>query len=688
MGLGVMIQVFRNFKIAQRVYLSVGTVFIGLVVIVTSIHFSKIESDKASAGAADMAEIAKLAGQLEIQPLQIRRREKDFLLRNDLKYVDAYNEEYQKAQAFLKTIRAQTSDTMILENLSGFETLLVNHKNQFDLVVKNQRALGRDEDSGLRGQLRRSVHEIEELLNEFESNDLLVKMLMMRRHEKDFIIRLSPTYLSSISNRQEEFLNILRTKSWQENEQRLMVDKLEAYVDSFNEYAELRLAQVADVQRLSEIYAGSGAYFVAIRQRAEDLEAQAKAASAEAGNAGQLYVMLLASAVALLSLFLGVVLIRTIVRPVGELVESMNAIFEGRLDTTVPGTEAKDELGAMAKSFAALRLQVAERRAAAEAAKKKAQEQRIAEKQAAEAEAQAERDMAEAEMRELEKREERARKMEEDIHLFEDRIARILSDLEDSAVGMQQTANTMLNVASSTDKQASSVSNASSEMEQNVFAMSSSIEEFSASIQDANRQVDSARNISNEAVSASSQGTTAILQMLESSKQIAGVVELINDIAEQTNLLALNATIEAARAGDAGKGFSVVASEVKSLASQTAKATEKITYQITEMQTATSKAVTASEAASTTNKRLNDVMVEISAVFEQQHAASQEISQNVQSTSGGVQKVAEEIEQVSDGARQSGVASSQVLAAAEQIGSVSGEIKEGVHSFLSEVKAA
>ena len=72
----------------------------------------------------------------------------------------------------------------------------------------------------------------------------------------------------------------------------------------------------------------------------------------------------------------------------------------------------------------------------------------------------------------------------------------------------------------------------------------------------------------------------AMDRLSKSSSEVASIIKVINNIAEQTNLLALNATIEAARAGEAGKGFAVVASEVKTLAQESAKSTENITNNI------------------------------------------------------------------------------------------------------------
>src|SRR5437879_9116907 len=118
-------------------------------------------------------------------------------------------------------------------------------------------------------------------------------------------------------------------------------------------------------------------------------------------------------------------------------------------------------------------------------------------------------------------------------------------------------------------------------------SVAAATEELSISVDDIGRRVHESNRIAEAAVLQAQQTDGRIGKLSRAAQEIGDVVKLITAIAEQTNLLALNATIEAARAGEAGRGFAVVASEDKSLASQTASATAEISSHIFGMQGAT-----------------------------------------------------------------------------------------------------
>jgi len=295
--------------------------------------------------------------------------------------------------------------------------------------------------------------------------------------------------------------------------------------------------------------------------------------------------------------------------------------------------------------------------------------------------------VAEKERDSLRQGEERRAAIDAAIASFRARVESMLMTVGQSAVAMKAAAKTLLTTSDHTLQRAEGAVHGSNEASANVETAAAAAEELSASTKEISRKLAQANEIVRSAAADATATNDDIAALARVAQRIGDVVKLIQDIAEQTNLLALNATIEAARAGEAGRGFAVVASEVKSLAVQTAKATEEITREISSVQSSTGDAVTAIRAITRRMQEINTHTSEVVGAIEQQELATGQISHNVASAAAGSKAVVAALGDVATGVTQTRSSAQTVLAASEEVENATVKLGAEVEDFLSTVAA-
>jgi methyl-accepting chemotaxis protein len=349
---------------------------------------------------------------------------------------------------------------------------------------------------------------------------------------------------------------------------------------------------------------------------------------------------------------------RSIIRPVARMTSAMGKLAAGDTEAEIPGREAADEIGSMAR--------------AAEVFRQNAIERIRLHAQISDARADAAR---EAEMHRL------ADKFESEISVIVRTVSSASSELESSAKDLSLTAE-------ATRQLSAHVATASEQASANVRAVAGAAEQLAQSVGEIANKVQESSRIADEAVRQAGETDALVSEQAEGAARIGEVVKLITAVAEQTNLLALNATIEAARAGPAGKGFAVVAQEVKALALQTAKATSEIAKQISGMLAASQASIAAIKGIAATIYRISEITSALTAAIEEQTVATRDIAQNSFQAEDRTSHVLANITQVDRDASQTGTASARVLASARSLAGNSSDLKAKVDKFLATVRAA
>jgi methyl-accepting chemotaxis protein len=651
-----MSRLLSHFGISIQVGVIGAIALLGFVLI-GIIYFVGSAQQISSQAELDLATKSRAAtSQIVINLLQLLRHEKDFLLRHDDAFVAAHAKVAETVTDNIKNLADELipTDRMLLQQIADG---LASYLAQFKILAADAGALGLTGELGLRGSLRQAVHEIEDDLAGAADTRLMISMLMMRRHETDFIARQDPKYAAQLQQEATTFASLLQSAALSPDAMAKLRDRLAKYQQDFTRVAEATLRQKQDIQTVSSTFNEIEPKIDTLRN---SLVQRTKIQSA-ANSATQATIKTLITT-GLVGIALTVVLFawlvgRSIAYPVMAITATMKALAAGDRSVVIPGGGRKDEIGAMANAVVVFKDNMieADRLDAAQTSERAAKERR--------------RDA-----------------MDQHTQDFGTSISGVMASLATAAGGMRQAANFMSQAASEVHEQASGTASGAGKSSQALTTVAAAVEQMTASIDEIAGQVTAAAAVAREAVQQAATGQASIRGLAEATSRIGDVVGLISSIAGQTNLLALNATIEAARAGDAGKGFAVVAGEVKALAAQTAKATAEISSQITAIQSAAGSAIAVVEQIGTVIGRMEHVSSAIASAVEEQSVTTREIAQSVQAVTVAVEGAAQAMGEVVDNADKAGQVSQTVQGGADEIGEQASKLRIEVDQFLHAIR--
>ncbi len=510
----------------------------------------KVEREKA-------LEIHRNVLNMDIHLLESRRREKDFRIRQEEKYIEEVKESISNILLIIKSTKelSETKETHdLIENL---KINVENYINNFEEYGKVSINIGLTEEEGLRGLLREKVHGVEEILVEKNDNEDLVKMLTLRRNEKDFLLRKDRKYQERFN---ENTMIFLKSEVSEE-----ITTLLKEYNAAFNNLVE----EVDKGDKLIEKYTSYAHNIDPIYKELEDYSRKKldeKNLLLEENEEKLEITLLILNIIVLIGVFFLIKIISiSIVNPINKVVKSLKDIARGEGDLTASiDIKNKDELGQLANYFNEFVLNLNGIISNIKVLIKKVTEENE------ELVKSIENIIAGKETKSYEKLHgkipEGLKQLEEYVELVLDNIRNQSASTEESLAGLEEISASGNGTKEYIENIADSAINLSKLSEKNY----EDIQNLSREVNNINDNVEVTNN--------------QIGNLVFYSEDIGKILIAINSLAEQTNLLSLNAAIEAARAGEAGRGFSVVAEEVRKLAEKTNEETKKIEEIISNIQ--------------------------------------------------------------------------------------------------------
>ncbi|MDQ9092753.1 methyl-accepting chemotaxis protein [Pseudoalteromonas haloplanktis] len=573
-------------------------------------------------------ETIQYAEELDIHELSMRKYEKDFLFYKQESSLELFAQEYEQLKYKISMLTELSQELDIATaQVEQFATLAEQYNEDFQHVVKLQKKIGLHPTDALYGELRDAVHQMEALLDKQNNYHLLSLMLQLRRSEKDFMLRFDLKYLDRFEEGVAQLTRQIRNEDLATNQQSELLSLLTSYSSKFKALVDAQVALGLDLD------SGALGKMRTSVKKSDDVVTQITAATKKQVESTAAQAQMTAIIIFIIASLLVMLLVyftsRSIIVPIERVYHAINDIRRNNdLRLSIEHT-GKDEVTTMTIDFNSL------------------------------------------------------------VGDFKKLIYEVNTALTTLNIATDHLSETTAATSSGMQEQlheADMVATAATEMQatiqdisHNTEAAAKKAESTNQSAQQGRQEVEATVKQINQLSDSLGDASAVVSQLEKDGETIGSVLDVIRAIAEQTNLLALNAAIEAARAGEQGRGFAVVADEVRSLAQRTQESTKEIESIISILQGRTQEVVSimqhcrnqGGESAAQATKAgellgsitedvqtIMEMSTHIAAAIEEQSQVASEVNKNVvrirdiaEDASGHAATNAQTSEEVSEQAR-------------------------------------